>query len=200
MSLTKLMCVYLQFPRGMSGPADPPMPDPFLGVIDDSSLGSMRRSMKNLAQARWCAGCGEKGEKLRRCKECRSVWYCSARCQKENWQQHWKACRLSVAAVCVAGAAAAAAAARRRVDAVRRVAAAVGVAGAAAAVAMLVHIPGSVVEAHSLSAGALNGARGRVVGTQDDRVQVDFGAGGRKALRPVNLRLLLVPPSDDAGG
>jgi len=48
---------------------------------------------------------------------------------------------------------------------------------------------GDSVEAHSLLSGALNGKRGSVVGTQGDRVRVDFGRPhGEKALRPTNLK------------
>eukprot|EP00662_Eupelagonemidae_sp_cell21_P056956 gene56956-biopygen38593 len=59
-------------------PADPPMPDPLHGVIDDDAL-------TNIAELRECAQCGERGEKLRRCKQCHSVWYCGAECQKKHW-------------------------------------------------------------------------------------------------------------------
>eukprot|EP00662_Eupelagonemidae_sp_cell21_P058058 gene58058-biopygen55841 len=65
-------------------PADPPMRDPFIGVIDDDAL-------RNIAETRECALCAERGEKLRRCMQCRSVWYCSAACQKGHWSAHWPA-------------------------------------------------------------------------------------------------------------
>lgn len=200
-NITRLVCKSFHFPRGIGGPADPPMPDPFRGMIDDISI--KKCALKNLAGVRECAQCGEKGEKLRRCKQCRSVWYCSAACARAHWVSpdgHSIACRHSAAVVGVAGAAAAAVVRGRLADATDRVAAAIAVAVAAAAVAMLVHRPGSAVEAHSLSSVALNGLLGRVVGTQGDRVQVDFGASGRKALRPINLRLAVALPADDSGG
>eukprot|EP00662_Eupelagonemidae_sp_cell21_P035329 gene35329-52801_t len=50
-------------------------------------------------------------------------------------------------------------------------------------------LTGAPVEAHSLKSTALNGAIGEVLGAQDGRLQVDFGAAhGRKALLPANLR------------
>eukprot|EP01065_Artemidia_motanka_P024355 TRINITY_DN29010_c0_g1_i1.p1 TRINITY_DN29010_c0_g1~~TRINITY_DN29010_c0_g1_i1.p1 ORF type:complete len:266 (+),score=57.36 TRINITY_DN29010_c0_g1_i1:58-855(+) len=53
---------------------------------------------------------------------------------------------------------------------------------------------GSVVQAHSLQSGMLNGKRGEVVGhTEAGRVTVRFAAEGDKALRPANLRLLERP-------
>ena len=53
------------------------MPDPFAdGVIDDDAL-------RNMAKTRECAQCGEKGEKLRRCKDCGNVWY-SNKSEKES--------------------------------------------------------------------------------------------------------------------
>eukprot|EP00662_Eupelagonemidae_sp_cell21_P054524 gene54524-biopygen90643 len=97
---TKSCCEGLGMPRG-AGPADPPLPDPFVGVIDDDAL-------RNIAETRECAGCGEKGEKLRRCTQCRSAWYCSGACQKGHWVTHKPACRGSTAVVALAAAVAAA--------------------------------------------------------------------------------------------
>eukprot|EP00662_Eupelagonemidae_sp_cell21_P057811 gene57811-biopygen43991 len=100
--ITHMCCSGLGLSPG-AGSADPPLPDPFAGVIDDDAL-------RNIAETRECAGCGEKGEKLRRCTGCRSVWYCSAACQKGHWLAHKPACRGSTAVVALAAAAAAAAA------------------------------------------------------------------------------------------
>ena len=58
----------------------------FTGLIDDSAL-------TNIAEARECACCGAKGEKLRRCTDCRAVWYCSARCQSAHWHDHQPKCK-----------------------------------------------------------------------------------------------------------
>lgn len=49
---------------------------------------------------------------------------------------------------------------------------------------------GAEVEAHSLSVAALNGIRGKVIGTQNDRVRIDFPEQGEKALKPANLKLV----------
>jgi hypothetical protein len=154
-----------------AGPRDPPLPDPFVGVINDDAL-------PNIAETRECAQCGRRGEKLHRCKECRSVWYCSTECQQAHWRAgsggHRKPCRCNSVAV-------------------------IGIAGASAA-ALLVHVPGVRVEAHSLSTVALNGTLGRVVGAQGDRVRVNFGDGaGIKALRPWNLRLATDENKTNAG-
>ncbi len=91
----------LHLPPGVEGSLDPPLPDPFLGVIDDDAL-------RNLAELRECAQCGDMGRKLRRCKACRGVWYCCAACQKAHWRSHCDACRHSAVVIGVAGAAAAA--------------------------------------------------------------------------------------------
>eukprot|EP00662_Eupelagonemidae_sp_cell21_P053505 gene53505-biopygen113516 len=96
---------FLGVPPG-GGPADPPLPDRFAGLEDDV--------LRNLAETRECLLCGEKGERLRRCTGCRSVWYCSTVCQKGHWPSHKPACRGqgrggSAAVVALAAAAAASA-------------------------------------------------------------------------------------------
>lgn len=48
---------------------------------------------------------------------------------------------------------------------------------------------GAIVETHSLKTAALNGARGKVVGFQEERVRVEL-PGGEKALMPMNLKLV----------
>lgn len=40
-----------------------------------------------------CAICKSQG-RLLRCRSCKKVWYCSAECQKIDWKQHKKVCRL----------------------------------------------------------------------------------------------------------
>lgn len=50
---------------------------------------------------------------------------------------------------------------------------------------------GVLVEAHSLSAAALNGLKGRVLGPQGERYRVDLGGEtGEKALKPANLKVV----------
>jgi len=50
---------------------------------------------------------------------------------------------------------------------------------------------GATVEAHSLSAEALNGVRGKVLGPKEDRVNVEFPEPhGTKALKPSNLKVV----------
>ena len=45
-------------------------------------------------QIRTCEVCGEDRVKLRTCRNCRSVRYCSRLCQKKHWKIHKKACLL----------------------------------------------------------------------------------------------------------
>lgn len=55
---------------------------------------------------------------------------------------------------------------------------------------------GILVEAHSLSAAALNGVQGRVIGPQADRIRVSFpDPHGEKALKPTNLKVIEEAPS-----
>jgi len=50
---------------------------------------------------------------------------------------------------------------------------------------------GALVEAHSLSVAELNGAQGRVLGPQGDRIRVSFpDPHGEKALKPANIKVL----------
>lgn len=92
----------------MERPLDPPLPDPFDGVMDDSALADWE-------VARECACCGAKGCKLQRCTACHAEWYCDANCQRGDWSRHKRACRrvaqTAPAAVAAALAASAAAAA-----------------------------------------------------------------------------------------
>jgi hypothetical protein len=46
-----------------------------------------------------CNCCEKKGTnvKLNACSQCRSVFYCSAACQKQDWKQHKQACSPSEA-------------------------------------------------------------------------------------------------------
>lgn len=37
---------------------------------------------------RQCEECGKRGVNLRRCRRCKSVWYCGQECQKRNWELH----------------------------------------------------------------------------------------------------------------
>mmetsp|Transcript_119935 Transcript_119935/g.207452 ORF Transcript_119935/g.207452 Transcript_119935/m.207452 type:complete len:424 (-) Transcript_119935:98-1369(-) len=56
---------------------------------------------------------------------------------------------------------------------------------------------GALVEAHSLSTESMNGLQGRVLGPKGERYCVDFGAaGGEKALKPANLKVIAEESSD----
>jgi hypothetical protein len=41
-----------------------------------------------------CAHCGEQEAVLRLCGNCRSVVYCDVECQRANWREHKKFCKL----------------------------------------------------------------------------------------------------------
>jgi len=41
---------------------------------------------------RTCEACGARGTK--RCLHCQSVWYCSVECQRLEWEQHQRKCKL----------------------------------------------------------------------------------------------------------
>lgn len=45
------------------------------------------------SQPKRCANCGATEGKLLKCKGCRAVYFCSADCQKANWQSHKAACK-----------------------------------------------------------------------------------------------------------
>jgi hypothetical protein len=44
------------------------------------------------AAAKACDQCGKTCNKPKRCSKCKSVWYCSAECQKKAWKKHKKEC------------------------------------------------------------------------------------------------------------
>ncbi|XP_011407549.2 PREDICTED: ubiquitin carboxyl-terminal hydrolase 19-like [Amphimedon queenslandica] len=39
-----------------------------------------------------CCGCGDKGSGFKRCSRCKSVEYCSRKCQEDDWSRHRKRC------------------------------------------------------------------------------------------------------------
>jgi len=73
-------------------PSSPPLPDPFVGIIDNKAL-------KNLALSRACARCGEQGKPLLKCSQCKRIWYCASECQAQDWPKHRETCRSSLQAI-----------------------------------------------------------------------------------------------------
>ena len=51
-----------------------------------------KSSKANGAAAIACGKCGKTCDKPKRCSKCKSVWYCSADCQKKAWKEHKKGC------------------------------------------------------------------------------------------------------------
>ena len=43
-----------------------------------------------------CSGCEAQKPRtdLKRCSECKDVWYCSVECQRADWQSHRKLCKV----------------------------------------------------------------------------------------------------------
>lgn len=60
-------------------------------VVSAESLRLQHRA-QNAADLRRCALCARVDVRLRRCKRCQSVWYCSDSCQKEHWPAHRQTC------------------------------------------------------------------------------------------------------------
>lgn len=44
-------------------------------------------------QEKFCAACNNKGDSLRRCSACKTVWYCGMPCQKTHRKVHAKECK-----------------------------------------------------------------------------------------------------------
>jgi hypothetical protein len=40
-----------------------------------------------------CSACGEKSDALKKCRNCKCVWYCDKECQNKHWKEHKKECR-----------------------------------------------------------------------------------------------------------
>ena len=40
-----------------------------------------------------CAGCGKRDEKHTKCARCKTVFYCGAECQKQDWKTHKRDCQ-----------------------------------------------------------------------------------------------------------
>merc|ERR1712227_941791 len=48
------------------------------------------RAMKDFTESRECAYCHKRGEELKICGACQSVWYCCREHQKLHWKQEHK--------------------------------------------------------------------------------------------------------------
>lgn len=48
----------------------------------------------------WCLNCSNKASKYR-CNRCKSVFFCSEKCQKETWLVHKKHCGKNIFACCI---------------------------------------------------------------------------------------------------
>lgn len=63
---------------------------------ESQSMGAISSQTCNIVKA--CNNCSKKEtltEKLSLCKACRQVYYCSEKCQKEDWKKHEQHCRMS---------------------------------------------------------------------------------------------------------
>ncbi|KAL9962454.1 hypothetical protein ACROYT_G031558 [Oculina patagonica] len=67
------------------------------GAVKQESTASARReTVVNPPKSHQCNNCCKTGVKqgqLKRCSQCRSVWYCSTECQKGHWSDHKVLCQ-----------------------------------------------------------------------------------------------------------
>ena len=65
-------------------------------VKQESTAPARQEAVVNQPQSHRCNHCcktgGEHGQ-LKRCSQCQSVWYCSAKCHKEHWPEHKVLCQ-----------------------------------------------------------------------------------------------------------
>ena len=65
-------------------------------VKSESTASARQEAVVNPSKSQKCNHCcklgGEQGL-LRRCGQCKSVWYCSNKCQKEHWPEHKGVCQ-----------------------------------------------------------------------------------------------------------
>ena len=40
-----------------------------------------------------CSACGEKSDTLKKCRNCKCVWYCDKDCQNKHWKEHKRDCK-----------------------------------------------------------------------------------------------------------
>ena len=61
-----------------------------LGLEHSKEVLSSMESQLNMMCANACGKMAKKGEGLKACNRCRSVWYCSRECQTQHWKQGHK--------------------------------------------------------------------------------------------------------------
>lgn len=65
-------------------------------VKQESTASARRETVVNPPKSHQCNNCCKTGVEhgqLKRCSQCRSVWYCSAECQKGHWSEHKVLCQ-----------------------------------------------------------------------------------------------------------
>ena len=48
---------------------------------------------KNGTPTKMCSACEKKSDTLKKCRNCKCVWYCDKECQNKHWEEHKKECR-----------------------------------------------------------------------------------------------------------
>ena len=47
----------------------------------------------NGTPTKMCSACGKKSDTLKKCRNCKCVWYCDKECQNKHWKEHKKECK-----------------------------------------------------------------------------------------------------------
>ncbi|MCH9624968.1 MAG: hypothetical protein S4CHLAM123_01300 [Chlamydiales bacterium] len=56
-------------------------------------ISSKENASAEILNTTWCEKCGKTDQKLLRCVQCKSVWYCGLDCQKRDWPEHKRVCQ-----------------------------------------------------------------------------------------------------------
>ena len=90
-------------PRQCLVPPEGSVPDREVDELDGQTLTGkaprdLKRALGSFDPEQICAACGKwdaggGAVALKRCANCRAIFYCSPACQKKNWKMHKKVCK-----------------------------------------------------------------------------------------------------------
>ena len=60
---------------------------------DSHAAGTQNPYIERIGKEFECQTCGHENEELKKCGQCKAVYYCSLECQKKDWPNHNQVCK-----------------------------------------------------------------------------------------------------------